>query len=106
MAYNGKRLHKSESDKKLCGVCGGIAEYFDIDPTIVRLGVDYFLPGRRQRGAGVYHCGACDAGRPQPRILSKPKDKRRPVTGRRFCVTVLRAAGDRAAVRHRPSCGY
>lgn len=30
MAYNGKRLHKSESDKKLCGVCGGIAEYFDI----------------------------------------------------------------------------
>ena len=39
MAYNGKRLHKSESDKKLCGVCGGIAEYFDIDPTLVRLQV-------------------------------------------------------------------
>ena len=38
MAYNGKRLHKSDSDKKLCGVCGGIAEYFNIDPTIVRLG--------------------------------------------------------------------
>ena len=38
MAYNGKRLHKSDSDKKLCGVCGGIAEYFIIDPTIVRLG--------------------------------------------------------------------
>ena len=37
MAYNGKRLHKSESDKKLCGVCGGIAEYFDIDPTLIRL---------------------------------------------------------------------
>ena len=31
-----KRLKKSE-DKKLCGVCGGIAEYFNIDPTIVRL---------------------------------------------------------------------
>jgi len=31
-----KRLYKS-SDKKLCGVCGGIAEYFDIDPTVVRL---------------------------------------------------------------------
>ena len=38
MAYNGKRLHKSDSDKKLCGVCGGIAEYFDIDPTLVRIG--------------------------------------------------------------------
>jgi phage shock protein C len=32
-----KRLYKIEKDKKLCGVCGGIAEYFDIDPTIVRL---------------------------------------------------------------------
>lgn len=32
-----KRLHKSKIDEKLCGVCGGIAEYFDIDPTIVRL---------------------------------------------------------------------
>lgn len=37
MAYNGKRLHKSEREKKLCGVCGGIAEYFNVDPTIVRL---------------------------------------------------------------------
>jgi len=32
-----KRLYKSISDKKLCGVCGGIAEYFEIDSTIVRL---------------------------------------------------------------------
>lgn len=31
-----KRLTKS-NERKLCGVCGGIAEYFDIDPTIVRL---------------------------------------------------------------------
>ncbi|MGM9877368.1 MAG: PspC domain-containing protein [Bacilli bacterium] len=31
-----KRLYKIEEGKKLCGVCGGIAEYFDIDPTIVR----------------------------------------------------------------------
>lgn len=32
-----KRLYKSKNDKKLCGVCAGIAEYFEIDPTIVRL---------------------------------------------------------------------
>lgn len=32
-----KKLHKSQTDKKLCGVCGGLAEYFNIDPTIVRL---------------------------------------------------------------------
>lgn len=33
----GKKLYKSNRDKKLAGVCGGIAEYFDIDSTIVRL---------------------------------------------------------------------
>ena len=32
-----KKLYKSQIDKKICGVCGGIAEYFGIDSTIVRL---------------------------------------------------------------------
>jgi len=32
-----KRLYKSRSEKKLAGVCGGIAEYFDTDPTLIRL---------------------------------------------------------------------
>ncbi len=32
-----KRLYRSDTDKMLCGVCGGIGEYFSIDPTIVRL---------------------------------------------------------------------
>lgn len=32
-----KRLYKIEEGKKLDGVCGGIAEYLDIDPTLVRL---------------------------------------------------------------------
>ncbi len=32
-----KRLYRSSRDKKIAGVCGGIAEYFGIDPTIVRL---------------------------------------------------------------------
>ena len=31
------RLYKSRSDRKLFGVCGGIASYFSVDPTIVRL---------------------------------------------------------------------
>ena len=34
----GKKLYKSSTDKKIAGVCGGIAEYFNIDPTLVRLG--------------------------------------------------------------------
>lgn len=32
-----KRLYKIEQGKKLDGVCGGIAEYFDVDPTLIRL---------------------------------------------------------------------
>ena len=31
------RIHKSAKDKKICGVCGGIAEWLGVDPTIVRL---------------------------------------------------------------------
>ena len=37
-----KRLYKSNENKMLDGVCGGIAEYFDIDPTLVRLGLILF----------------------------------------------------------------
>lgn len=32
-----KQLMLSVTDKKIAGVCGGIAEYLDVDPTIVRL---------------------------------------------------------------------
>ena len=31
------RIHKSSRDKKICGVCGGIAEWRGIDPTIIRI---------------------------------------------------------------------
>lgn len=33
-----KRLKRSISNRMLAGVCGGIAEYFDLDPTLVRVG--------------------------------------------------------------------
>lgn len=32
-----KRLYKIEEGKKIAGVCGGIAEYLNIDPTVIRL---------------------------------------------------------------------
>ena len=35
---SGKRLYRSNSNKMICGVCGGIASYFGIDPTLVRVG--------------------------------------------------------------------
>ena len=34
-----KRLYRTEgADAKLFGVCGGVAEYFEVDPTLVRVG--------------------------------------------------------------------
>ena len=33
-----KRLYRYSVNYMLAGVCGGIAEYFDVDPTLVRLG--------------------------------------------------------------------
>lgn len=33
-----KKLHKSRHNKMIAGICGGIGEYFDIDPTLIRLG--------------------------------------------------------------------
>lgn len=32
-----KKLYRSSNDKKIAGVCGGIAEYMNVDSTIVRL---------------------------------------------------------------------
>lgn len=33
----GKKLYKSEDDKIILGVCGGIGEYLGVDPTLIRL---------------------------------------------------------------------
>ena len=32
-----KRLLKSAVNRMICGVCGGIGEYFNIDPTVIRV---------------------------------------------------------------------
>jgi phage shock protein C len=38
VAYeNGKKLLRSRTDRKISGVCGGLAAYFDIDSTIIRI---------------------------------------------------------------------
>lgn len=34
---DGKRIYRSRKNKIICGVGGGIAEYLDVDPTLVRL---------------------------------------------------------------------
>ena len=45
-----KKLCKSNTNKKICGVCGGIAEYLNADPTLIRLA---FLLIAAMAGTGV-----------------------------------------------------
>ena len=33
-----KKLYKSQGDRKLCGVCGGLGEFFGIDASLIRRG--------------------------------------------------------------------
>lgn len=37
MYNNSNRLYRSSTDKVLAGVCGGLGDYFNIDPTIIRV---------------------------------------------------------------------
>jgi phage shock protein PspC (stress-responsive transcriptional regulator) len=32
-----KKLYRSRTDRKIFGVCGGLAKYMDVDPTIIRV---------------------------------------------------------------------
>lgn len=34
-----KRLYRSRENRMICGVCGGVADYFNVDPTLIRLGL-------------------------------------------------------------------
>lgn len=45
-----KKLYKSSRNKIIDGVCAGIAEYFNIDPTLVRIGLVLFSA---MGGAGI-----------------------------------------------------
>jgi phage shock protein C len=41
-----KRLYRSRNDRMIAGVCGGLAEYFGIDPVIIRvIALILLLPG-------------------------------------------------------------
>jgi phage shock protein C len=37
MSADVKRVYRSKSERMLAGVCGGLGEYFNIDPTLVRI---------------------------------------------------------------------
>ena len=37
MSEEHKKLYRSETDRWLLGVCGGLGEYFNVDPTLIRI---------------------------------------------------------------------
>ncbi|MDR3193786.1 MAG: PspC domain-containing protein [Tannerella sp.] len=49
-----KRLYRSDSDKMVAGVCAGIAAYFELDPTLVRVGYILFCVFTAFAGVPVY----------------------------------------------------
>jgi phage shock protein C len=51
-----QRLTRSVTERKIAGVCGGLAEYFDVDPTVVRLlwAVLTIVPGAIMLGVLAY----------------------------------------------------
>lgn len=53
-----KKLYRSSSDKRISGVCGGIAEYFNIDSTVVRLLVAAFTVMSFGTGVLLYFIAA------------------------------------------------
>ena len=74
---NNKKLYKSNTDKKLAGVCGGIAEYFNIDSTIVRL---IWVLGFFAVGSGLLAYIICALIMPDPPVseakIIKEKNKK------------------------------
>ena len=69
-----KKLYKSNTDKKICGVCGGIAEYLNVDSTVIRLGLVLLSVFGVLRTFGIYYCGAYYAGKAH-RMMSIQKPK-------------------------------
>lgn len=50
MSAEYKRLYRSRNERMIAGVCGGLGEYFGIDPTLVRI---LFVIGMLMGGPGL-----------------------------------------------------
>ena len=58
MNHDYRKLERSRTQKMLCGVCGGIGEYFNIDPTLIRLVWALLTVGGVGAGIIVYFIAA------------------------------------------------
>jgi len=78
---NKRRLYKNPDKAKLCGVCAGLAEYFDLETWVVRLIVVSFFLFSGGGGAIVAYFVACFILEPKPGSVSNKgcfgREKRR-----------------------------
>lgn len=58
MNHDYRKLERSRTQKMICGVCGGIGEYFNIDPTLIRLAWVLLTFGGIGMGLIVYFIAA------------------------------------------------
>lgn len=66
-----KKLYKDKSNKMICGVCSGIAKFFSLDPTVVRLALAAFcLLG----GSGILAYIVCAIVIPDEPDIATPDD--------------------------------
>jgi phage shock protein C len=68
-----KKLRRSSKDNKICGVCGGIAEFFGVDVTIVRI---LFLLFTLAGGSGILLYIAMAIIMPKPADESDKEDEK------------------------------
>ena len=77
-----KRLYRSRKEKMLAGVCGGIGEYLDTDPTIIRL--VWILITIASFGMGIIgYIVALIVMPEQPSSNAKPKAKKEGKKGKK-----------------------
>ncbi|MBO5867545.1 MAG: PspC domain-containing protein [Oscillospiraceae bacterium] len=68
-----KKLYRSNTDKKLCGVCGGLAKYFNIDATLIRLALVLLVVFA---GMGILAYIICALIMPEePDVIERPEKK-------------------------------
>ncbi len=76
MSTASKRLYRSTQNRMFAGVCGGIAEYLDVDPTLVRLA---FVALSLMGGPGIpLYIILMLISPEKPDDASMPKAKRKP----------------------------
>lgn len=72
-----KKLYRSRADKKICGVCGGLAHYLNVDVTIIRLiwVLALFFAGG---GLLAYIIAALVIPEEPSHVVESPKDRKEP----------------------------